>query len=42
MEKNNCYIFFEVKTEKKTAQFSDEVQVETIEPEPEQAYTLMR
>ncbi|KAI4538053.1 hypothetical protein MG293_011456 [Ovis ammon polii] len=27
-----------IKTEKKTVQFSDEVQVETIEPEPEQAY----
>lgn len=30
--------YFLVKTEKKTVQFSDEVQVETIEPEPEQAY----
>lgn len=29
---------FTVKTEKKTVQFSDDVQVETIEPEPEQAY----
>ncbi|KAM5234981.1 signal transducing adapter molecule 1 isoform 1-T1 [Ctenodactylus gundi] len=27
-----------IKTEKKTVQFSDEVQVETIEPEPEPAY----
>uniref|UniRef100_A0A8D1TL14 Signal transducing adaptor molecule n=1 Tax=Sus scrofa TaxID=9823 RepID=A0A8D1TL14_PIG len=27
-----------IKTEKKTVQFSDDVQVETIEPEPEQAY----
>lgn len=30
--------YFLVKTEKKTVQFGDEVQVETIEPEPEQAY----
>lgn len=29
---------FTVKTEKKTVQFSDDVQVETIEPEPEQAF----
>lgn len=29
---------FAVKTEKKTVQFSDDVQVETIEPEPEQAF----
>ncbi|XP_010991284.3 signal transducing adapter molecule 1 [Camelus dromedarius] len=27
-----------IKTEKKTVQFSDDVQIETIEPEPEQAY----
>lgn len=27
-----------MKTEKKTVQFSDEVQVETIEPEPEPVY----
>jgi len=27
-----------VKAEKKTVQFSDEVQVETIEPEPEPVY----
>lgn len=31
-------LFFTVKTEKKTVQFSDEVQVETIEPEPEPVY----
>lgn len=30
--------FFQVKTEKKTVQFSDDVQVETIEPEPEPAF----
>lgn len=29
---------FIVKTEKKTVQFSDEVQVETLEPEPEPVY----
>lgn len=29
---------FTVKSEKKTVQFSDEVQVETIEPEPEPVY----
>lgn len=32
------FFFFQVKTEKKTVQFSDDVQVETIEPEPEPAF----
>lgn len=31
-------MFSPVKTEKKTVQFSEDVQVETIEPEPEPAY----
>lgn len=32
------FFFFPVKTEKKTVQFSDDVQIETIEPEPEPAF----
>lgn len=33
-----CYPVFPVKTEKKTVQFSEDIQVETIEPEPEPVY----
>lgn len=36
--KLNLAVYLTVKTEKKTVQFSDEVQVETIEPEPEPVY----
>lgn len=31
-------ICYSVKTEKKTVQFSEDIQVETIEPEPEPVY----
>lgn len=36
--KLNLAVYLTVKAEKKTVQFSDEVQVETIEPEPEPVY----
>lgn len=36
--KLNLDVYLTVKAEKKTVQFSDEVQVETIEPEPEPVY----
>ncbi|NXK57575.1 STAM1 protein, partial [Sylvietta virens] len=36
--KLNLSVYLTVKAEKKTVQFSDEVQVETIEPEPEPVY----